>query len=142
MALIPVLIGSRTGCRSITPGANPLNRKQLRAFHWATIVDGHAESVHHAANHPIAHRHTHDLAGSLYLVAFAQLCIVTQQHCTYLILFEVHGQTRDAVRKIKQFARHGLLEAVNARNTITERDDRTNLVHLDCCVVVLYLLAQ
>ena len=44
--------------------------------------------------------------------------------------------------KLNQLAGHDLVEAVNARDTVAEGDDRADLVDLDALLVVLNLLAK
>ncbi len=70
------------------------------------------------------------LAGTLDLVAFADFGVVAQQHGADLIFFQVHGQSGHAVRELKQFAGHDLVETVNARDAVAERNDRADFVDL------------
>src|SRR5208283_4724859 len=65
-----------------------------------------------------------------------------QQHRTHLIFLEVHGDPRNAVAELDQFARHNLIEAVYARNAVPDRDDGPDLAHVDGAVVVLDLLPE
>jgi hypothetical protein len=46
------------------------------------------------------------------------------------------------VGKFDELAGHDLVEAVNARDTVSERDDGADLVDLDLLLVVLNLLAK
>ena len=46
------------------------------------------------------------------------------------------------MRKSKQLAGHDLVEPVNAGDTVAERSDRADLVHLDLGVVIRDLLAK
>ena len=90
----------------------------------------------------LAHRHGHDLAGALDLIAFLDLGVVAQQHRADLVLVQVHRQTGHAVRELDQLAGHHLVQAMNARDAVAQRDDRADLVHLDPLLVVLNLLAK
>ncbi len=46
------------------------------------------------------------------------------------------------MRKLDHLARHHLVQPMNARNTVAQRDHRPDLVHLDALLVVLNLLAE
>ena len=51
-------------------------------------------------------------------------------------------QSRDAMRKVQQFAGHHLVQAMQARNAVTQRDDRADFIHADLRVVICDLLLQ
>ena len=81
-------------------------------------------------------------AGALDLVAFLDLGVVAEQHRADLVFVEVHRQSGNAVGKLDQLAGHDLVEAMDARDTVAQRDDRADLVDLDALLVVLNLLAK
>ena len=114
-----------------------LDGKAMRRVDGALVVDGLAERVHDAADQRLANGNVHDAAGALDLVALADLGVVAQQHGADLVLLEVHREAGDAVRKLDQLAGHHLVEAMHARDTVAERDDRADLVDLDALLVVL-----
>jgi hypothetical protein len=123
MALMPVCIGSFTGCRSTTPGAMRSMGVELVVTmgpcrRWA------AQRVDHAADQRLAHRHGHDAAGALDFVAFLDLRVFAQQHRAHLVFFQVHGDAGHAVRELDQFAGHDLFEAVDAGDAVAHRDHR------------------
>ena len=118
-------------------GSETLDGKAVRRVDGALVVDGLAERVHDAADHRLADGNVHDAAGALDLVALADLGVVAEQHDADLVLFEVHREAGDAVRKVDELAGHRLVEAVHARDAVAERDDRADLVDLDALLVVL-----
>ena len=89
---------------------------------------GWPKRIHHAADHSIAHRHAHDLAAALNLIAFAQFGVVAQDDAAYLVLIEVHGQAFHSVGKLEHLPRHGLVEAVEARDAVTQRNDGPHFI--------------
>ena len=123
-------------------GGDALDGQRLGGVDRALVVDGLAEGVDHAADQPLAHGHGHDFAGALDLVALFDLGVVAQQHGADLGLVEVHGETRDAVGELDQFARHHLVQPVHAGDAVAQRDDRADLVDLNPLLVVLNLLAE
>ena len=99
MALMPVCSGSRTGWRSITPGA-------MRSIGSAAGGDGAlavqrlAQRIYHAAHHGVAHRRGHDRVGALDRVALFESCgVFAQQHGAHLIFFQVQ---RDAIHVMRK----------------------------------------
>ena len=63
-------------------------------------------------------------------------------HDADLVFFQVHGDAGDAVREAEQFARHDLVEAVDAGDAVAEGDDGADFVNRDFRFVVLDLLAD
>ena len=108
MAFSPVAIGSRTGWRSMTPGAI-----RSTGMYWSVAI-GPLSSIGWPSaltTRPImrlAHRHAHDAAGALDLVALFDLGVFAQQHHAHLVFFQVHGDAGNAVREGEQFAGHDL----------------------------------
>ena len=94
MALRPVCSGSRTGCRSTTPGRQPLDRRELLRGDRALAVDGLAERVDHAAEHLFADRHRDDPPGALDRIAFLDLAVLAEQHAADAVLLEVRARCR------------------------------------------------
>ena len=106
------------------------------------IVDGLAERVDHAADERFAHGDGHDAAGAPYFVAFLNFREIAQQHRADLVFFQVHGDARDAVRKLDQLAGHHLFEAMDSGDAVAHGDHRADLGHVDRPFVMLDLLAQ
>ena len=123
-------------------GGKALDGQALRGGDRSLVVDGLAQRVHHAANHPLADRHAENRPGALDLVALVQLGVVAQNHRAYRILFQAEGQSGDAVREAEQFAGHDLVQAMQAGDAVAQRGDGPDFVHLDLRVVVRDLLAK
>ena len=123
-------------------GRQAFDGEELVGQDRALAVDRLPERVHHAADQCLAHRHRHDAARALDLVAFLDLGEIAQQHGADLIFFQVHGDSGNVVRELDQFARHDLFEAVNAGDAIAHGDHRADLGHVDRAFVVFNLLAE
>ena len=142
MALSPVAIGSRTGWRSMMPGASRSMGSELVEAMGPLSSMGWPSAF---TTRPIMPSPTGTLknrAGALDLVAFAQLGVVAQNHRAHRILFQAQRQSGNAVRKAEQLAGHHLVQAVQAGNAVAQRGDGPDFVHLDLGVVVRDLLAK
>ena len=70
------------------------------------------------------------------------MLVFAQQHGAHLVLFEVHGDARNPVSELDQLARHDLLEAVDACDSIAHRDHRTDFGNVDGAFVIFNLLPE
>ncbi len=138
---MPVCSGSFTERRSTTPGAIAFHRERFGGGDGTFAVDGLAESVHHPPNQRLTYRHGHDLARAADLVAFFDLLIFAEQHCSHLVFFQVQRDAGDAVRKLHHLARHYVFQAENARDAVADRNHRSGLGNIDRLFVVLNLTA-
>ena len=135
-------MGSRTGWRSMMPGA----RRSTGSV--SVVAMGPLSSMGMPSaftTRPImaaAHGHGQNLAGALDLVAFLQLGVLAENHRAHLIFFKRERQAGDAVREAEQLAGHHFVEAVQAGDAVAERGDGPDLVDLDLRVVVRDLLAK
>ena len=105
MALIPVAMGSRTGWRSITPGAMRSSGDELVGGDRALVVDGLAERIHHAADHGVADGTL--MMRPVRLTSSPSLISVYSPSSTDadLVFFQVHGDAGDAVRETRAVRR-------------------------------------
>ena len=103
---------------------------------------GCAERIHHAPNQRFAHRHGHNRVRALDDVAFLQLLRFAEQHHADFFFFEVQRDAENVVRKSEHFAGHDLFQAMNARDSVADADDRADFVDRNGLLVVLNLLAQ
>ena len=132
IALIPVWSGSFTGVRSTTPGSDALHRHEVRRLNRALPVFGLAERVHDASDDRLSRRHLHDASRPPDLIALLDQVALAEENRADAVLLEVERHPHDAVGKLQQLARHRLLEPVDPRDAVTDRDDRPHLgeVHL------------
>ena len=117
-----------------------LNRTEGFRLDVALAVDRTADSVNNTANHSFAYRHLHDLARTLNLCAFLNLGFAAQDNGTYIVLFKVQDQTKYIITKIQQLTCHGFFEAMNMGDTVTDFDNRANLIDVQVYFVVLDLV--
>ena len=91
-------------------GGRALHRPRLGSQQGASSVHGVAHAVHYTAYKAFAHRHFHDLPGTAYLGALMDILIVTQEHGTDPIFFDVHNHALEAVLKAYHFPGHNVGE--------------------------------
>ena len=103
---------------------------------------GCAERVDDAAEHRVADRHRDDARRALDRVAFLDLPVVAEQHGADAVLFEVQRNAEDAVRELEHLAGHRALDAVHARDTVTERDHAADFGDVDLDRVAADLVAN
>src|SRR5262249_27368382 len=123
-------------------GSNALQRIALRRGDGTLIVDRFSERVDYPADQRFAHWHRHDGIGALDGVAFFNLGVFAKQHGADFVLFQVQRDAENAVGKREHFASHDFFQAVNARNSVTDTDDRADFVDGDSLFVIINLLAQ
>ena len=142
MALRPVCSGSLTGERSTTPGAMRSMGANCFVSDGALAVHRLAERIHHAADHLLAHRHRDDAPGALHQVALGDGVVLAQEHAAHAVLLEVQRDAEHAVRELEHLARHGLVDAVHARDAVAHGHDRAHLGDVDVHGVAADLVAD
>ena len=131
MAFSPVCSGSRTGCRSTTPGASRSMGANCLVSDRALAVDRLTERVDHAAEQLFADRHRDDAAGALDRIAFLDLAVLAEEHAADAVFFEVERDAEDAVRELEHLAGHRALAAVQPRDAVAERRHRAHFGDVD-----------
>jgi len=126
----------------MTARSQTLQGDELVGGDGPLIVNGLPERVHDTPDQGVAHRHAHNAAGTLDLVAFFDLGVFAEQHHAHLILFKVHGNAGYAMGEGKKFSGHDFIQAVHPGNAIAKGDNGARLIHRDFRLVVLDLLAD
>src|SRR5579862_1433271 len=103
-------------------------------------VQGLAEGVHDAAQHFRADGHLDDLSGALGDIAFLDARGGAPDDAPDRILFEVQRHAEDAAGELDEFSGHDLVEAVDARDAVSHRQDHAHRLHLEIGVVALDFL--
>ena len=91
---------------------------RLGRFDRTLVVDRLAECVDDAAEQAFADGNFGDSTGALDLVAFLDRLRVAEEHGADVVLFEVHHQPEDLMRKFEQLAERGILQAVDSGDTV------------------------
>src|SRR5438093_498852 len=79
----------------------------------------------------IAHRYRDDPARPLDDVAFLDFRRPAQEHHADAFLFQVQRDAEQLVRKLEHLAGHGAFHAVNARDAVAHRYDRSDFRDVD-----------
>ncbi len=97
----------------------------------ALAVDGNADAVDHPADQRLADRNLDDALGALDGVAFLDVVGFAENRGTDVVFFEVENHAHDIAGELEEFAGHGLVEAMDAGNTVTDGDDGSGFADLD-----------
>ena len=119
-----------------------LQRVALLGGDPALAVHRLPQRIDHPADQRFAHRDGHNRVGALDDVAFLQLLRFSEEHRTDFFLFKVERDAENVMRESEHFAGHDLLQAMHARNTVADADDRADFIDRDGLFVVLNLLTQ
>src|SRR6266851_5235091 len=117
---------------------------------WATLgrgeralaVDRIAEAVDHATEQPLADRHVDDGAGALDDVAFADGAVFAEDHDADIVALEVERHALDAARKLDHLAGLDAVEAIDAGDAVTDREDLADLGHFGFAAEIGDLLLE
>jgi len=110
--------------------SDTLRREALRCLDRAAIVELLTERVDHPADELVADGHLGDPAGGPNRVSFLEVLVWAEDDRAHAILAEVecereHGALASGPGQFEQLARHGVLEAVDARDPVAHRRDHT-----------------
>ena len=108
-----------------------LDRQELLRLNRPLAVNRLTERVDDATEHLVADRHRDDASGALDGVAFLDLLEVAEQHGADAVFFEVQRNAEHAVRELEHLAGHRALDAMHARDTITDRDNASDFGDVD-----------
>src|SRR5262249_18241537 len=128
--------GLKTGCHRLPDrltinyaGSDALDGYVLFCRDRALVVDRLTQRVHHTANHYLDDWNRHDAAGTADLIPFLDFEVLAHQHRAYLVFLQVHGDSRDVMGELDQLAGHNFVQAMDARDTVADRDNGSHLVH-------------
>ena len=109
-------------------GSNPLEGIALVGEDGTFAVERLAERVHHAADQGLTHGDGHDGVGALDGIALSNLGVFAEKHGAHLIFFQVQRDAEDAVGEGEHLAGHNFIEAVDAGDSVADRDDRADFI--------------
>ena len=119
-----------------------LDGRELLGVDRALAVDRLAERVDHTAEHLFTDGHRDDATRALDRVAFLDVREVAEEHRADAFLFEVQCDTEHAVRELDHLAGHGVLDPVDARDAVTDRNNATDFSHVDVDGIAADLVAD
>ena len=111
------------------------------AFDIAVAVDRLANGVDDAAHQAFTHADGGDAFGALHRVALVDGTGLGQHHHADIVLLQVLDNALLAGGKLHQLARLCVVEAIDARNAVTHREDGAHLLqrHIQIDVGQLFL---
>ena len=119
-----------------------LERTAMRSFDHPLAVQRPAERIDHAADERLAARNTQELAGPADLVPFLDVEIVAEDDDTHRALFEVEHLAELAVGELELLTRHGVGQAIDTRNPITDLEHAADFAEVYRALIVSDLLGQ
>ena len=119
-----------------------LDAPRLRRVDGTLAVDRPAERIDHAAEQTHADRHLDDAVGAAHDVAFANVLVLAHDRDADVVLFEVQHHPAHAARELDEFAGHGLVEPVDARDAVADREHGAGLRDVDLATVFPDLALQ
>ncbi len=119
-----------------------LDRVELGRRDGTLVVDRAAERVDDASDERRSDGHLDDAPRAADLLALLDLLRFAQEHDADLVLLEVEREAEDVVPEVDELARHDLVEAVDARDAVSDREHGADLGHVDRLLVAGQLLLQ
>ena len=116
-------------------GRVALDRAASRRGDRTFAVDGFAEGVDRSAEHGVADRDADDAARPFDGVALFDPGVVRQKHDRHHVLLEVERHTGLPAFKDEKFVRHAVLEPVDLRDPVADKNDRPHFRLLQPAVV-------
>ncbi len=105
-------------------------------------VDRIAETVDDAAEKTLADRNFDDGAGPLDRIAFLDRAVVAENNDADVVGFEVQRHAADAAGELDHFAGLDVIEAVDARDAVADRQHLTDFGNLGFLAEVLDLILE
>ena len=108
-------------------GAGRSMGRRSAVVQGAAAIERPTERVDDAAQQGIAHRHVHDAAFALDLVARVQVRMVAEQHDADLVFVDIEGDAAQAAGKPDQFLEADAGQAADLGDARGDRCDRAHL---------------
>jgi hypothetical protein len=121
-------------------GSHHFDTPRFSAFDGALAVNGFTRTGKDPAEDRLAHGHLGNLAGPFDDVALLDAGVIPHDGDTDIVLFEVEHQAQDAAGELHKLHRHGFFEAVDAGDTVTDRQNDPGFAQFDLLVIVFDLL--
>jgi hypothetical protein len=117
-----------------------LDWRHIVGIDRALAIDRHAQGIHHAAQHGLAHRHLEDTAGGLDHRALGDVLVLAEDHGADGVLLQVERETEGVAREFEHFAIGNVGQTVDTNDTVGNRHDRAFVPRLGGGLELLDLL--
>jgi len=120
-------------------GSDHFDTAELRGFNRPFTVDGSTGTVDNAPHNGFADGYLGDPTGSLDDVAFFDVGDLTENGNADIVPFQVENHAEDAAWELQEFHGHGVLDAVDPGDAVTDGQHRSGLTDVQLLLVVLDL---
>ncbi|MNL26249.1 hypothetical protein D3C87_1477660 [compost metagenome] len=114
-------------------------RTEFSCCNRAFAVQRLTQRVHYAAEHSFTHGNLHNLPCTFYLIAFTNLCVLTQDNNTDVAFFQVERHAHYSVGELQQFPCHRVFQTVDTGDTVADLNDGADFGHFDIGFILLNL---
>ena len=114
----------------------------LFGLDWAFAIDRVTQRVHDAAQKRLADRHLDDRSRAFDRVAFLDRPVVAKNHDADVVRLQVQRHTANAAWELDHFAGLYVVETINARDAVADRQHLANFGDLNLFAEILDLILQ
>ena len=114
----------------------------MRSLDGTETVERSAERINYSADHGVTYRNRGELTGAAHLVALFDLQVVAEDHGTDRGLLEVEDLSLGTVLEREQFTGHGVVETVDAGDSVAHLEYLTDLAEVDVTAILANLLGD
>src|SRR5262249_17125414 len=112
------------------------------ARNWPLVIDRITERIDHTAEQALADRHVDDGPGAFDGLAFDDFAVFAEDHDADIVGFEVERHAADAVLKLDHLAGLHIVEAIDARDAVADRQHLADFRHFGFLAEILDLLLE
>jgi hypothetical protein len=105
------------------------DESEFIGWDWTKTVKRLAKRVHDTTKKTLTHWDLDNLSGFADLVPFLDLGFIADENSTDGIFFKVKGKSHDAVWELKEFSHLAVWESVDARNSVSNLENGSNVVY-------------
>src|SRR5215471_8928516 len=107
---------------------------------WSLAVDRLADRIYDTTHEGFADWNLRDAPGPFDGIAFLDSDIVTHQHSSDVILFQIQGNAIEAAGEFQHLAGHSTIQTIDLRDPVADLNHRAGFFDVDLFVEAFNLL--
>eukprot|EP00298_Acanthocystis_sp_HF-20_P012400 c19866_g1_i1.p3 GENE.c19866_g1_i1~~c19866_g1_i1.p3 ORF type:complete len:196 (-),score=-78.51 c19866_g1_i1:160-747(-) len=127
--------------RNDTRGLN-FNTTSLCGLDGTLTIDGVTKSINDAAQQGITDGHVNDGTSTLDNIAFLDGSVRAEHDNTDIVVFQIESHTLDSGAELNHLTGLNLIQTVHTSNTITNRQDTSDLIDMEALIEVRNTLLE